>query len=41
MIADRYGISERTVEAHRSGAYKRLGVKNLEELQHLMRELHS
>lgn len=32
-IAERFGISERTVEAHRCGAYKRLGVKNLEELQ--------
>ena len=36
LIAERLNISERTVEAHRASAYKRLGVKNSEELTTLM-----
>ena len=39
QIADRLGISERTVEAHRSAAYRRLNVKCLEELQAFIRDM--
>lgn len=39
QIADRLGISERTVEAHRSAAYRCLNVKCLEELQAFIRDM--
>ena len=39
LVADRLGISERTVEAHRSAAYRCLNVKCLEELQAFIRDM--
>ena len=36
QIAERLGISMRTVEAHRQTLFKKLGVKNVSELSTLL-----
>lgn len=40
-VAERLGISPRTVQAHRYGIYRKLGLNSVEELRELARHLES
>ena len=40
-IAERLGISPRTVQAHRFGIYRKLGVNSVEELRALAAEVET